>query len=118
MDLLGGGANGELWPTRGRIFAVSPQDTFHVFAEAIDDACSPLDRGHLHEFETVRLGRTVTEFRFSGGEEDPERELTPLRRRHGRWPPATRTSTSAGAKLPMLICSCRWMEIVLQGRGR
>jgi hypothetical protein len=75
VELLGGGASGELWPTPGRIFAVSPQHTFHVLAEAIDDAFARWDRSHLHEFEIARLGKTITEFRFSGGEEDPEREL-------------------------------------------
>jgi Alcohol dehydrogenase GroES-like domain/Plasmid pRiA4b ORF-3-like protein len=75
VELLGGGASGELWPYPGRIFAVSPQHTFHVFAEAIDDAFARWDRSHLHEFELARLGKTVTEFRFSGGEENPEREL-------------------------------------------
>jgi hypothetical protein len=74
MELLGGGASGELWPTPGRIFAVSPRHTFHVFAEAIDDAFARWDRSHLHEFE-LRLGKTVTEFRFSGGQDHPDREL-------------------------------------------
>jgi hypothetical protein len=74
VELLGGGASGELWSTPGRIFAVSPRHTFHVFAEAIDDAFARWDRSHLHEFGIPRLGKSVTEFRFSGGEED-EREL-------------------------------------------
>lgn len=75
VELLGGGASGELWPTPGRIFALSPQHTFQVFAEAIDDAFARWDRSHLHEFAIPRLGKTVTEFRFSGGEEDPDQEL-------------------------------------------
>lgn len=54
---------------------MSPRHTFHVFAEAIDDAFARWDRSHLHQFDIPRLGKTVTEFRHSGGEEDPEREL-------------------------------------------
>jgi hypothetical protein len=75
VELLGGGNAGELWPTPGRIFAVSTRHTFHAFAEAIDDAFARWDRSHLHQFEVPRLDKTVTEFRHSGGEEDPVREL-------------------------------------------
>ncbi|TQS42845.1 IS1096 element passenger TnpR family protein [Cryptosporangium phraense] len=50
VELLGGGQAGELWPRPGRIFAVNPRHTFHVFAEAIDDAFARWDRSHLHEF--------------------------------------------------------------------
>jgi hypothetical protein len=38
VELLGGGQAGELWPHPGRTFAVSPNHTFHIFADAVDDA--------------------------------------------------------------------------------
>ncbi|MEW2385538.1 hypothetical protein AB0873_26095 [Micromonospora sp. NPDC047707] len=64
MELFGGGMAGDLWPRPGRVFAVSPQHTFHTFAEAIDDAFARWDRSHLHIFELWELGKTVTEMRF------------------------------------------------------
>lgn len=63
VELLGGAHCGELWPRPGRTFAVSPQHTFHTFAEAIDDAFARWDRSHLHEF-TLPGGTRVTEWRF------------------------------------------------------
>ncbi|GAA1673786.1 hypothetical protein GCM10009765_23930 [Fodinicola feengrottensis] len=74
MDLLGGGQAGELWPHPGRIFAVAPVHTFHMFAEAIDDAFARWDRSHLHEFELPASGKTVAELRFID-DIDPAREL-------------------------------------------
>ncbi len=75
VELLGGGASGDLWPIPGRVFAASPQHTFHELAEAIDDAFARWDRSHLHQFDVPRLGRTITEFRYAAGDEDPRREL-------------------------------------------
>ena len=74
VELLGGGHAGDLWPRPGRIFAVSPAHTFHVFAEAIDDAFARWDRSHLHQFQLPKLGKTVTEFRYTDGI-DRSREL-------------------------------------------
>ncbi|MFI7602503.1 hypothetical protein [Actinoplanes sp. NPDC049681] len=78
VDLLSGGAAGQLWPRPGRLFAVSPRHTFHTFAEAIDDAFARWDRSHLHEFH-LPDGRTVTEWRYlddvePGGELDADTE--------------------------------------------
>lgn len=74
VELVGGGMAGDLWPRPGRVFAVSPSHTFHIFAEAIDDAFARWDRCHLHEFTLPSLGKTVTEFRY-GDDIDLEREL-------------------------------------------
>jgi hypothetical protein len=74
VELLGGGASGDLWPRPGRVFAVSPGHTFHDLAEAIDDAFARWDRSHLHEFSLPALGKTVTEFRYAD-DIDPGREL-------------------------------------------
>ena len=61
VELLAGGIAGRLWPRPGRIFAVAPFHTFHVFAEAIDDAFARWDRSHLHQFELPGQDRrTVT----------------------------------------------------------
>lgn len=73
IELLGGAHCGDLWPRPGRIFAVSPHHTFHIVAEAIDDAFARWDRSHLHEF-TLADGRTVAEWRFLD-DVDPVREL-------------------------------------------
>ncbi|WP_239163700.1 plasmid pRiA4b ORF-3 family protein [Paractinoplanes rishiriensis] len=73
VELIGGGNAGELWPRPGRLFVVSEAHTFHVFAEAIDDAFARWDRSHLHEF-TLPDGRRVTEFRYIE-DIDPDREL-------------------------------------------
>jgi hypothetical protein len=74
VELLGGGLSGDLWPRPGRVFAVSATHTFHVFAEAIDDAFARWDRSHLHEFTLPKLNRTVTELRRSD-DIDSAREL-------------------------------------------
>ena len=63
VDLAGGGNAGDLWPRPGRLFAASSTQTYHAFAEAIDDAFARWDRSHLHEFTLPKLGKTVTEFR-------------------------------------------------------
>ena len=65
VELLGGGLSGDLWPQPGRVFAVSTAHTFHAFAEAIDDAFARWDRAHLHQFQLPRLGKRVTEFRYT-----------------------------------------------------
>lgn len=74
VELVGGGMAGDLWPRPGRVFAVSAGHTFHVLAEAIDDAFARWDRSHLHEFTLPRAGRTVTEHRYAD-DIDPGREL-------------------------------------------
>lgn len=74
IELLGGGNAGDLWPRPGRVFAVSSRHTFHTFAEAIDDAFARWDRSHLHEFDLPKLGKTITEFRYSD-DIDPDRDL-------------------------------------------
>lgn len=74
VELVGGGLAGELWPWPGRVFAVSPQHTFHLFAEAIDDAFARWDRSHLHTFELPDIGKTVTEMRY-WDDPDPDDDL-------------------------------------------
>lgn len=61
VELLGGGAAGELWPRPGRVFAVSTGHTLHDLAEAIDDAFVRFGRGHLRRFEFPAIGKRAVE---------------------------------------------------------
>ncbi|HET6920788.1 MAG TPA: hypothetical protein VFI46_15195 [Jiangellaceae bacterium] len=74
VELIGGRTAGELWPRPGRVFVVSSLDTFHDFAEAIDDAFARWDRSHLHEFRLPKPGKSVTEFSYID-DVDPAKEL-------------------------------------------
>ncbi|MDP9792460.1 hypothetical protein J2S43_000972 [Catenuloplanes nepalensis] len=68
VELVGGGAAGDLWPAPGRDMIAGPGHSFADLAAAIDGAFARWDRAHLHTFDLAD-GRTLADQAFL--DEDP-----------------------------------------------